>query len=477
MVASSRYGSMWCICPASETLGYQEKLVPSAQEFVRSHIPNAQDGAVRTALLAYFYGQSPPVTTKIQAQAGLCLRCYVSDSILKACHTLDHLFGSDKSFTYRDLLPFVLNDDGKTPVILDRDRTVQLVIRGDAPPEATTYPFFSVDVLRTFKAGTQSSLSLDNWTYLQTRQNAELKKFLREFGFQHLSDWALLNRVRPHQRSQLSERDRHLIDVFHDVYRRDRRQQSAGAKRCLDPSIEQLQEMMAGLQAKNVTISTLEALTPALKRLAVQLRQHDIWLHRVPLEVPDPETGGDAIRSDLPSYPTDESDIEQQEWLMFFHQQLDLALDAAIAQELRNRVAALERSKKYASLAHQFIPGLQLYYDQGLSLKQIAPVLGMSSRDQARRVLNPGDLLSKVRALTVQRVLDRVLAQAQKKGFAQIPPEPNYLRFLAEQVEAAADQEIFQAAVEEMRAGQSRSFNSIYAYQLRVHLNTFMHRE
>jgi anthranilate/para-aminobenzoate synthase component I len=76
-----------------------------------------------------------------------------------------------------------------------------------------------------------------------------------------------------------------------------------------------------------------------------------------------------------------------------------------------------------------------------------------------------------VRAWTVQRVLDRVLEQAQQKGFAQTPPEPNYLRTLAEQVEATADEEIFQSAVEEMRAGQSRSFNSVYAQQLRVHLN------
>lgn len=124
----------------------------------------------------------------MQAGAGLCLRCYVSASILKAYHTLDHLFGSGKSFTYRDLLPFVLNDDGKTQVILDRDRKTQLVVMGDEPPQVTTYQFFSVEVLRTFKAA-QSSLSLDNWAYLRTKQNAELKQFLAEFGFRHLSDW------------------------------------------------------------------------------------------------------------------------------------------------------------------------------------------------------------------------------------------------------------------------------------------------
>ncbi|NJO80551.1 MAG: hypothetical protein HC827_19960 [Cyanobacteria bacterium RM1_2_2] len=476
MVASSRYWSMWCISSASEKLGYKNCLIPLAREFVQKCIASSQGGAIQSTLLSHFHTKSATVTARIQAQAGLCLRCYVSASILKACQTIDHLFGSDKSFTYRDLLPFVLNDDGKTWVILDRDRKTQLVMMGDEPLQASTYPFFSVEVLRTFKSEAQSRLSLDNWTYLRTKQNAELKQFLAEFGFRHLSDWALLNRARAHQLERLSERDRHLVEVFHGVYRRDRRQQ-AGAKRCPDPSTEQLKEMLSDLQVKNVVIPAVGELMSDLKNIAVQLRQYDIWMHRVPLEIQDPDTGRDTIRPDLPHCDPDESDLEQQELLTFFHQQLDLALNAGIAQELRDRIAALERSKKYAPLASQFIPGLQLYYSQGLSLKEIAPMLGMSSWDQARRVINPGDLLSKVRALTVQQVLDRVLEQAQQKGFAQMPPEPNYLRTLAEQVEAIADQEIFQAAVEEMRAGQGRSFNSVYAQQLRLHLISFMQRE
>lgn len=44
-------------------------------------------------------------------------------------------------------------------------------------------------------------MSLDNWTYLQTKQNKELKNFLSEFGFKLLSDWALLNRARAREMS------------------------------------------------------------------------------------------------------------------------------------------------------------------------------------------------------------------------------------------------------------------------------------
>ena len=467
MVVSSKYRSIWCLSPAGETLGYKNCSIPSAQEFIRNHLPDVSEGAVQSALLSYFHAKNVTVTIKMRAQAGLCLRCYVSASILKACRTIDHLFGSNKAFTHRDLLPFVLNDDGKTFVILDRDRKTQLVVMGDEPPQVGTYQVFSVDVLRTFKAEAQSRLNLDNWTFLRTKQNAELKQFLAEFGFQHLSDWALLNRARPQQLERLSKHDRHLVNVFHAVYRRDRRQQMSSGKRCPDPSKEQLQEMLAGWKHATFTASEL---MQALKRVAAQLRQYDIWSHRVPLEVHDADTGRDTIRSDLPGSEADESDLEQQELLMFFHQQLNLALKAAIDRALRDRIATLKCSKKYAPLATQLLPGLRLYYEQGLSLKEIAPMLGMSSWDQARRVLNPGDLLSKVRMLTVQRVLDCLLEQAQQKGFAQTPPEPNYLRTLAEQVEAVADQEIFQAAVEEMRAGQCRSFNSVYAQQLRIAL-------
>lgn len=468
MTVSSRYWNIWRISPASATVGYENQLVVTAQEFAQNHISSTQKLAIQSTLLAYFHAKSAAITTK--AQAGLCLRCYVSTAILKACQTIDHLFGSDKSFTYRDLLPFVLNDDGKTLVILDHDRKSQQVVIGDEPPQPSTYQFFAVDVLRTFKFEAQSSLSLDNWTFLRTKQNAELKQFLAEFGFQHLSDWALLNRARPYQLEQLSKRDRDLVNIFHAVYRRDRRQQQMGRKRCSDPSTEQLQEMITHLQTKNVVISSENELMSALKLVAKQLRQYDIWAYRVPLEVPDIDTEHDTLCLDLPISNVDEFALEEQELLDFFHQQLNLALKAAIAQALRDRIAALEQSKNYAPLAAQFIPGLKLYYGQALSLNQIATMLDIS-KDKARRVFNPGDLLSKVRALTVQQVLEWVLAQAQQKGYAQTPVEPGYLRTLAEHVEAIADQEIFQAAVEEMRAGQGRLFNSIYAQQLCIYLN------
>lgn len=481
MGASSRYWNIWRIAPAGESAGFKRSFVPSAQEFLQkqdlssnteetSHKPpHPANESVAVALLSRF--QTPADDAKERAHAGLCLRCYVSEPILNACQKIDHLFGDNKSFTYRDLLPFVLNDDGKTLIVLDRDRNTQLALDKNGNPHPTDYQFFSIRILQTFKPNGSSSMSLDNWAYLQTKQNSELKDFLSEFGFKQLSDWALLNRVRPRQIDRLAKRDRIFIEVFHAVYRRDRHQQQRSIKRCLDPSNTQLQEMLADLKARNVIINPTELMTE-LRQLAARFRQYDIWSCREPLERYDPDTNNYIIRADLPPDSSNQLDIDQQELLEFFHGQLEFALVQTIRQEICARITHLKKSKGYAPFAHQLIPGLHLYYSQGISLKEIAPLLGMTGWAQARRVLNPGDLLSTVRALTIRHVLDKMLKKAQEKGFTQLPPQADYLKSLAEQIEAIADVEIFQEAFEEIQAGKNRAMRSVYAQQLCIYLET-----
>ena len=331
---------------------------------------SSQNSDIKSNLISYFPGKDPGVDARSRAQAGLCLRCYVSEPILKACRKLGNLFGVEKQFSYQDLLTFALNDDGETLVILDRDRKTQLILDDKGEPKTTAYQFFTVKVLQTFNADSQSTMSLDNWAYLQTKQNPEIKNFLSEFGFKHLSDWALLNRARLKQIESLAERDRHLVEVYHSVYRRDRVQQRhLGAKRCPDPNTVQLQEMLTCLQARNVTIKNTTELLKELKQVALQLRQYDVWSNRESLEIRDPDTGNYTTRTDLPYESIDELDVEQQQLVEFLHEQLTIALTQTIEQKIRSRITKLEKSTKYAPFAKQFIPGLQLYYKQGLSLR------------------------------------------------------------------------------------------------------------
>ena len=470
----TRYWTIWRISLFSERVGYKSCLVSSAQEFVRQNYL-CQNDDMEAALFSYFHGGNSNADAIGRAQAGLCLRCYVSHSILSTCKKIAYMFGAQTHFTYQDLLPFVLDDDGKTLIIVDKDGKTQLILDDKGKARTTTYKFFSVKILQSFKPASQSTMSLDNWAYLQTKQNPELKNFLSAFGFQSLSDWALLNRARPKQLQRLSGRDRTIVEVFHAVYRRDRLQQRlAGVRRCPDPSTAQLKEMLNSLHQRSVIINTTVELIKELKQVATQLRQYDIWSYRETLDIYDPDTKIYTARPDLPHSSLNESNLEQQEILEFLHQQLLLALVAALEQEIRDRIATLQKSRNYASFTQKFLPGLQLYYCHGLSLKEIAPKLGMTSWDQARRVLNPGELLGKVRTLTVQKLLSRILEKARELGLTKIIPDPEYLKALAEQIEAFVDEEIFQEAAAEIRAGKSRSMDSLYAQQLRFYFKKYI---
>jgi hypothetical protein len=465
---------MWRISPASDCGGYQSCPIPLAQEFFaktfslndsqdeKTAAPSSQNH--QTVLFPYL--QQSSLEAIDRAQAGLCLRCYVSSPILNACRKIDSLFGTQKGFIYQDLLPFVLNDDGETLLLLEDDSKTQLVLDDSGKTRATEYKFFSMEILQTYKPDTPTSMSLENWVYLKTKQHHEIKNFLAEFGLKNLSDWALLNRASQTQLERLSERDRHLVKAFHSVYRRDRRLHKQPVAKCSDPSREQLQEMLAHLQKNDVAFNDPAQLMTALHQVALQLRQYDIWNSREPLELYNPEESNYTPRGDLPHESYDVLELEQQELLDFFEEQLKTALVEAIERAIGNRLTALENSR-YAPFASQFIPGLHQYYAQGLSLKEIAPQLGMTSWDQARRVLNPGDLLNTVRTLTQQQMLDRVLDKAQRMGLTHMPPEPDYLKTLIEQIEAFADAKIFREAAEEIRTGKNRSMQSFYAHSLR----------
>ena len=471
MNASSKYWQMCQISLAQEKSGYEYRLVETARELVKQTVsdsPQAQNGDIQTRLLDQFHPQNSAIDPPCRADAGFSLRCFVSHPILKACQKIDSLFASNKSFTYRDLLPFVLDDDGQTAIVLDQDGQTQLIVDERGKTKTSPYKFFSVKILGTYNPDDQSRMSLDNWTYLQTKQNKELKNFLSEFGFKLLSDWALLNRARAKQLEGLSKRDRNLVEVFHAVYRRDRREQGQKG-RCPDPDGAQLWEMLDYLRQREIVIDTTVELMKELKQVVTQLRQYDIWSCRAPLEIQQPETGTYVSRPDLPHDSINEMNYEEEEFLDFLHHQFQLVLVDAINQEIENKLTKLQKSKRYAPLAKQFIPGLQLYYCQGKSLKEIAPQLGMTSWDQARRILNPGELLSRVREECVQELLESILSRASMKGLTKIPPKPDYLKTLAEQIEAFADEEVFQEAAAEIKAGKNRSLNSFYAQQLRLY--------
>jgi hypothetical protein len=76
----------------------------------------------------------------------------------------------------------------------------------------------------------------------------------------------------------------------------------------------------------------------------------------------------------------------------------------------------------------------------------------------------------------VQQLLDSILKKASEKGLTKIPPEPDYLKTLAEQIEAFADREVFQEAAAEIKTGKNRSLDSLYAQKLRQYFERIASR-
>lgn len=462
---TDRYCNILRIDPAGESVGYTEAPLEIAKDFVSSLVCDVRISNLKHALLSCFKDENSDSNKINRALAGLCLRCYVSYAIVEECRRIDKLYSGNKQFTYRDLLPLVINDDGKQLVILDEeDGTTQLTVDKNSVIHQSTCNLFSVEVLQSFDPNLESGMSLYNWVRLKTRQNHQIRTLLCNYGLNHLSDWAILNRATAEQLGRLSLQQQHIIEAYHAVYRRDRIEKSSSRPiKCPDPTSAQLQEMLTYLLSRQVSIDSPSLLLQELYQIALQLRRYDIWSYREYLEIYDADTDTLLPRRDLPTNSFNEVDIEQLEISNFLQEHLDSALAEAIRLEVKAKIQNLQNSSRYAPFAPKYLQGLKLYYCEAMSLKDIAPILEMTSWNQARRILDPGQLLLQVRAKTEDIMLNSILRLAAQKGFTSIPPKASYLKTLTQEIECYIDEEIFQEASEEMKAGRYRNMNSTYA--------------
>ncbi|HBB33512.1 MAG TPA: hypothetical protein DDZ80_13990 [Cyanobacteria bacterium UBA8803] len=437
-----------------------------------AHFPNS-DKDIQELLLSVFRTTASSVDLTSRVLAGLCLRCYVSYPILKACRKLASLFSAGKQFTYCELLPFVLNDDGRTQILLDSDGKTQLILNSKGKTQVASYKIFAVEVLRTYRLNSEHRLSLENWTHYQTRQNQDLIDFLSEWGFRSLSDWALLNKVGLQQLERLSQRDRYIVKAFHAVYRRDRRQQRQNSPtRCPDPTEAQLKEMSHLLQEKGVEIAVPAQLREALRQVAANLHQYEIWSRRgappsEPLESFDPDTGDRSPTEVVDENSTNDlGELERTEILEFLQESLIEILDRSIDQALSEQVAAMQQRRKYAPLAAKIVPGFRLLYCQGKSQSEIASLLGMTNQTQVSRLLQVKALFNNVRSLTVDQLFLAISKKIQGLGLADISTQPDNLSNIMQLLEAFVDREVFQEAAAELHTAKTKAMNSVYAQRL-----------
>jgi len=439
------------------------------------HLPESE---LQRRLLSMFRGKSVCQELIHQAQAGLSLRCFVSRSILFACkRKASLLHGGDfqlREALFQRLITVVLNDDGET-LLLIGDANISthtpnanscLAVNSNGEEKKTKYKPISLEVLESFNPDLKDSQSLGNWTYTVVYRHRDFKKVLSEKGSSHLTNWAILNRENVAPLKQLSVRSCHINKAFHAVYRRDRRQSKA-CGRCLDPTDEQLNEMVNLLNEKKISVSP-EALLKELENLAKQLRRIESP-EMVPFFPTDPETGAQREHPDLPVVDPNRADLqEQSEMSSFLRENLIVALEQAIQLGIRDRLNELNSSRRQQH-AHKYIPGLRLMYCEGLTQQEIATdkLAGFANKSQVAKVLEPMKLISQIRFRTLEKLLDMILVRAEKMGLTSLPPQENYLSSLVRHLEKYVDDKIFTDAISELRAGgANHALNSVYASYL-----------
>jgi hypothetical protein len=409
----------------------------------RSQLSSSQNRQIQTVLFCQWY--TPTLESQFsesQALAGLCLRCYISHGIVQTCQDLARQFGERYGFTDWDLLPIVLTDDGQQFVVWCRDRQTQLQMNGQGEFVVSPYPLFAIQILAKFnpKQG-----SLTTWTRRLTRCHPQLQETLRiEYGCLLRTPWSILNGVTQSQRQRLSPRDHLILDGFHRVYRRDRRGRRG---RCPDPCASQLAEMLHLLSQQEIYFESGEDLLAQLLRIAEIIRQSIIH----------PVLGNE--------WDNNSEDIESQQLMVFLEPNLIQALADAIAQEVPQMIHRVQKSRKYYQYATSIIPALKLLYFKGKSQREIADCLRMSNQSQVCRVLKLKQLLNQIRYRVVEQLFPQALNRLNLNR-DQIAEDIKTFDRFQQHLEQYVDEVVFQEAIAELRAGQNRRMESLFAQQM-----------
>ncbi|BAZ21718.1 hypothetical protein NIES4073_25960 [Kalymmatonema gypsitolerans NIES-4073] len=420
-----------------------------------------------------------------RAYAGLCLRCYVSHRIFLTCQ--QHIpriynIGAEKPFSYTDLLPLVLNDHGKTLVILDSEGETQYILNHhlnhhDSTPQPISIggEFFSVRILQKFKPNLANNESLDNWIRRLTCQNENIKSFLWDLGLATPTDWALLCKTVTGPLSQLfSPEQLDIIQAFQTVYQRDRRI-TRQQERCSEPTQSQWQEILGLLQQKNIAISLRELISD-LKHIAEILRQD--WLSRktgstktLPIIENNSDDSTNNKTPELPYLDRDLEDVELENFEIFCNELFKQTLYQIITEVIQERIEELKKSRAYSNFAQRYPEGLRLYYQENLSLGEIGKQWGIEW-SKARRIFQLGDFLDIIQCRTEEVLLNEL---RNKYQLTQIHNDPDYLKNLVESIREFALSQAFKEAEAELVASKKQVKNSLIAQMIRTYLSHLHH--
>jgi hypothetical protein len=393
-----------------------------------------------------------------EVNAFLCLRCYISHQILQVCVQLNNQFGNHYGFSLEEMLPYVLDDDGKS--------------------NYSNYQPLSYQILQKFDP---ERSNLSTWTTRLVKQHRELNAFLLQHGVYLLSDWAILNDTNP-QKLQRILSDFHqstkpeigsaiaLLESYHAIYRQERlrlRQQGKALGACQPPSAAQLQQIAQLLKtaiAPDVILNHLQA-------LAQRLRQHRIHVRGNP-----PTTSIDAPSS-KPAIETiaigdHDQEVEgQSQFLQNYRQLMLLSLDDAFEKAIAVRLQG--KSVKAQQKAKIFAIALQLFHCQGMTMGEIAAQVGLKAQFEVTRLLKLKEFRADVRHYLLQTLQAKVtdLAAEHINLDRLIALDREISNALAEQVDL-----LLRDAETDAKTTKSYATTTLFSRRLCLHLDNRSYR-
>ncbi len=480
MSTASRYWTLVRIDAAGKRK--IEEINP-AREFFLSSFPEflAQSEVPDAAIQRQLLLRMREGTEAVRFLAERCLQCFISSEIERVCQRLEAQFGADHGFTSRDLLPFVLDDDGRRPT---RDTTT---------PVSTSYQSLLRDILQSFDPD-QSSLA--TWTTRRVKHHRELNAFLLEHGVYLVSDWAILNDTSTKQLQRIFSQFHHLtsleiqqgtqlLESYHAVYRAHRlKQRQMGIKgQCLPPTTEQLHQIAQHLSTQTPQRLSPETLMTQLQAMASRLREYRIHVRggSLPTESIDATVpGAIADRISFANF-IDNRDTtdEQTEFLNLYRQQFLTCLDQAVAQVTDDQVTKFKR--KNPQKAQQFLTALQLFHCQGRSMGEIAQIVNLQAQFQVSRLLQLKSFRADVQHQLLVLLRDLCFAAALRyRAFDQAKAytDPERLQTLNQQIEEALEEQVSRVIEEAATEASTATFaknsitSSLFSERLCRYLDT-----
>ncbi|WP_031293364.1 hypothetical protein [Leptolyngbya sp. Heron Island J] len=374
-----------------------------------STLDDASDRDVQTALVKRWQTGGPDMSI-----AQLSLRCFISHHIYNTCRHLAQQFGQHYGFRTTDILPYVLDDNGRL---------------------RNSYRPFSLEILERY---TMNKAKLSTWTTHLTKNHRGLNDFLLEQGLYRISNWAILNDTTCSQLDrifknfyQFPQAERQaaqvLLQRYHQVYRRERHlklQTRRQGTRCQSPTYEQLQKIAIN-QSPEQVLAKLESLATKLRQYRIYKRSGNIQTLGNVIYLDELDNFSVERYMSVETAGHDEID-EQQAFFQQYQTNLEQCLRQAIQQALQQRVASL-RKRSSELKAQAYLEAVRLFHQKGLSMgaiaarlsQQFSPHLSFNNQVQITRLLKLKELRTQIRQLTLDNIKNFVYEAAGQHTSAQ----------------------------------------------------------